>query len=68
MLTIFGRRGFWPRRATVAYDPEGRTETREGIWRRTGDKVLRAPLAAFAFTSLVFLVGALGLLGYKVDY
>ena len=25
LLTIFGRRGFWPRRQTVEYDPEHAT-------------------------------------------
>jgi putative drug exporter of the RND superfamily len=68
MLTIFGRRGFWPRRSTVAYDPAGTTEVRVGLWRRLGDKVLESPLAAFVVTSIAFVAGALGLLGYKVDY
>ena len=68
MLTIIGRRGFWPRAATVAYDPAHATEERRGIWRRLGDRVLEAPLAAFLFTALAFGAGALGLLAYKVDY
>ncbi len=28
LLTIFGRAGFWPRRGTVAYDPEHAAEAR----------------------------------------
>ena len=34
LLTITGRRGFWPRRHTVDFMPEGGGEEREGIWRR----------------------------------
>jgi putative drug exporter of the RND superfamily len=68
LLTIFGRRGFWPRAASVAYDPAGSTGARQGLWRRLGDRVLERPGAALAVTSLVFVAGALGLLAYKVDY
>ena len=68
LLTIFGRRGFWPRAAGVAYDPAGATGARQGLWRRLGDRVLERPGAALAATSLVFVGGALGLLAYKVDY
>ncbi len=68
LLTIFGRRGFWPRASAVAYDPEHAAETRRGIWRRFGDRVLQRPAAALAVTGLVFVAGALGLLAYKVDY
>jgi RND superfamily putative drug exporter len=68
LLTIFGRRGFWPRRATVEYDPAHATEIRQGVWRRFGDRVLERPGPALAVTVLVFVAGALGLLAYKVDY
>ena len=68
LLTIFGRRGFWPRRSTVDYDPAHASEQRVGIWRRFGDKVLERPLAALLVTVGVFVAGALGLLAYKVDY
>jgi putative drug exporter of the RND superfamily len=68
LLTIFGRRGFWPRAASVAYDPAESTGARQGLWRRLGDRVLERPGAALAVTSLVFVAGALGLLAYKVDY
>ena len=43
LLTIFGRRGFWPRRHTVAYDPEHAAEQKPGAWRRFGDRVLSRP-------------------------
>ena len=68
LLTIFGRKGFWPRQGLVAYDPDHEYERREGIWRRLGDRVLQRPGAALAVTVLLFVGGALGLLAYKVDY
>jgi putative drug exporter of the RND superfamily len=68
MLTIFGRRGFWPRRRTVEYDPDHATKIKVGAWRRFGDRVLRRPGPALAVSLAVFVTGALGLLAYKVDY
>ena len=68
LLTIFGRRGFWPRTKTVGYDPQRAAEVRRGVWRRIGDKVLARPLPALLVTSLAFAAGALGLFAYKVDY
>jgi putative drug exporter of the RND superfamily len=68
LLTIFGRTGFWPRRALVECDPEHPSAGRQGIWRRIGDRVLERPAAALAVTVVAFAAGALGLLAYKVDY
>ncbi len=68
LLTIFGRRGFWPRRHTVEYDPEHAGVTRQGLWRRFGDRVLQRPGMALASTLVLFGAGAIGLLAYKVDY
>jgi RND superfamily putative drug exporter len=68
LLTVFGRRGFWPRRSVVAYDPEHASMARQGVWRRFGDRVLERPGAALITTGVVFAAGALGLLAYKVDY
>ncbi|MDP9188118.1 MAG: MMPL family transporter [Actinomycetota bacterium] len=68
LLTIFGRRGFWPRAHTVVYDPGNVTTARAGVWRRFGDRVLQRPGAALAVTVIAFVAGALGLLAYKVDY
>ncbi len=68
LLTIFGRRGFWPRRSIVDYDPEHAERAHTGLWRRFGDKVLHRPGPALAVTAGVFLLGALGLIAYKVDY
>jgi putative drug exporter of the RND superfamily len=68
LLTIFGRRGFWPRRSIVAYDPQHASVVQSGLWRQFGDRVLQRPGPALAVTGGVFLLGTLGLLAYKVDY
>jgi RND superfamily putative drug exporter len=68
LLTIFGRTGFWPRRAAVACDPEHPEIARQGIWRRVGDKVLEHPAVALAATVAFFAAGAVGIAAYKVDY
>jgi RND superfamily putative drug exporter len=68
LLTVSGRRGFWPRHHTVEFRPEGGGEEREGIWRRVGSRVLQRPGAALAGTLAAFALGALGLLAYKEDY
>ena len=68
LLTIAGRKGFWPRRAVVAYDPEHVATERPGMWRRFGDRVLHRPGLALTVTGLFFGLGALGLLAYKEDY
>src|SRR4051794_2251955 len=68
MLTIFGRRGFWPRARTVAYDPDHQIQQRPGAWRRVGDAVVRRPGPALAFTAGFVALGALGLLAYKEDF
>ena len=68
LLTIVGRRGFWPRSKAVACRPEEELERREGIWRRIGDRVLKRPGLALIATVALFGVFALGLLSYKEDY
>jgi RND superfamily putative drug exporter len=68
LLTIFGRRGFWPRSSVVAYDPQGIREERPGVWRRVGDRVLQRPGTALVVTVVAFTAGAAGLIAYKVDY
>jgi RND superfamily putative drug exporter len=68
LLTIAGRRGFWPRRQFVAFDPEAHELQRQGVWRRFGDRVLQRPLPALLITVAFFGLGTLGLLAYQVDY
>jgi putative drug exporter of the RND superfamily len=69
LLTIAGRRGFWPRRRFVAYQPDWTGEgERLGVWRRVGMRVLQRPALALAVTVGLFSLGALGLIAYKEDY
>jgi RND superfamily putative drug exporter len=68
LLTIGGRRAFWPRRSWVEWDPEHAVQPATGLWRRIGDRVLRRPGLALTATVLLFAVGALGLLAYEEDY
>jgi putative drug exporter of the RND superfamily len=68
LLTIVGRRGFWPRSKAVACRPQEELERREGIWRRVGDRVLKRPGLALLATTALFGVFSLGLLSYKEDY
>jgi RND superfamily putative drug exporter len=68
LLTIFGRRGFWPRRGRVSYDPQHASIGGPGAWRRFGDWVLQRPGPALLVTGVAFVAGALGILAYKVDY
>jgi putative drug exporter of the RND superfamily len=68
LLTVTGRRGFWPRQHTVEFRPEGGGEEREGVWRRVGQRVLRRPGPALAATLVLFGLGGLGLLSYTEDY
>jgi putative drug exporter of the RND superfamily len=68
LLTIAGRRGFWPRRGTVEPVGEATAGERVGLWRRLGERVLQRPSAALAVTVAAFAVAALGLLAYREDY
>ena len=68
LLTISGRKGFWPRRAAVAYKPGEDIVERQGVWRRFGDRVLRRPGLALSATVALFGAFTLGLLVYKEDY
>ncbi|MEA2448226.1 MAG: putative drug exporter of the superfamily [Thermoleophilaceae bacterium] len=68
LLTVFGRAGFWPRRAAVEFDPGATFHERAGIWRRLGDAVVRRPVPALVATVLLVGGGAFGLLAYKNDF
>src|SRR5215216_5772339 len=54
LLTIAGRRGFWPRRRLIAFHPGEEAEERVGLWRRLGERVLQRPGPALAATVLLF--------------
>jgi putative drug exporter of the RND superfamily len=68
LLTAGGRKGFWPRKAVVAYQPDVDVAERRGLWRRFGDRVLQRPELALGATVLLFGLFTLGLLSYKEDY
>jgi RND superfamily putative drug exporter len=68
LLTAVGRRGFWPRREIVAYDPEHVYAEHRSVWRRFGDAVVRRPVFALLVTGLLLVAGAFGVLAYKEDY
>jgi RND superfamily putative drug exporter len=68
ILTIFGRRGFWPRGRTVEFDPDHHIQERPGFWRRIGDTVVRRPGPALAVTVVLVGAGALGIVAYKEDF
>ncbi len=68
LLTIAGRRGFWPRTESVACRPREALEASHGVWRRVGDRVLRRPGLTLAITTAFFGLCTLGLLSYKEDY
>jgi RND superfamily putative drug exporter len=68
LLTMVGRKGFWPRGSAVACRPDVDLEQRPGLWRRFGDRVLERPGLALGATVALFAVFALGLLSYKEDY
>jgi RND superfamily putative drug exporter len=66
LLTLVGRRGFWPNAERVALQPPGAPEIAgTGIWLRVSTKVLRRPLTALALTVIVFGVGAVGLTTFR---
>jgi len=68
LLAIFGRRGFWPRRRLIAYDPASSQTEHQGLWRRVADRAAKRPGLTLGVTTAFFAVGALGLLAYKADY
>jgi RND superfamily putative drug exporter len=68
LLTVAGRKGFWPRSSAVACQPDVDLVQRPGVWRRVGDRVLQRPGTALAATTALFAVFSLGLLAYKEDY
>jgi RND superfamily putative drug exporter len=68
LLTVAGRRGFWPRSGAVACKPLEEIESHRGLWRRFGDVVLRRPGLALGATTAFFALCTLGLLAYQEDY
>jgi RND superfamily putative drug exporter len=68
LLTIAGRRGFWPRKRSVECRPEEMVEAPHGLWRRIGDRVLQRPGLVLGVTVAMFGFFSLGLFAYQEDY
>jgi putative drug exporter of the RND superfamily len=67
LLVIWGRRGFWPRRRLVEFDPDHEVQERS-LWRRFGLRVVQRPGLALLGSSAVLAIFCLGLLTYKDDF
>ena len=68
VLTILGRRAFWPLQPRLAEGPEAPVDWRESVYGRIGGVVLRRPRATLAVTcgGLALLVA--GLFAYEPTY
>ncbi len=58
LLTILGRRAFWPTKVEAGVQ-------REGVWGRVASRLVRRPELTLAVGVIVFLALAAGALGYK---
>ncbi|GAA1919978.1 MMPL family transporter [Nocardioides marmoribigeumensis] len=58
LLVICGRWVFWPKRPTFGSDEP----TQAGFWRRSADRISRAPRKVWAVTTAVLLLACLGTL------
>ena len=78
LLGLLGRRGFWPARARVAYQPPEAEAApppataddpapQGGTWIRLGQRVVRRPVHALVAGVAVLAIGSLGLLTYTPD-
>jgi len=66
VLSVLGRRAFWPRTRAVAYSPGG-VDEKEGVWARVGRRVLARPVLALVVAGALLGVASLGLLTYKTE-
>jgi uncharacterized membrane protein YdfJ with MMPL/SSD domain len=66
ILTILGRRSFWP--FVPRFDPEHHRVTHFGIWSRIARLVARRPGAVLAGTVALFLVMAAGVATLNQDF
>lgn len=66
VLSVLGRRAFWPRGSAVAYSSEPVVEE-EGVWSRVGARVLKHPGRALVAGAIFLGVLSLGLLTYHTE-
>ncbi len=65
LLTLFGRRAFWPTARSVAFAPEEEGETANRAWRRFAGAVRRRPAAWLALGVALLVAAAFGTLTLK---
>lgn len=65
ILFLFGRTAFWPRKPHV--DPNHSPLPTKGIWARTPQLVARRPRLVWVTSTLILIVGSLGVLQLKAD-
>jgi putative drug exporter of the RND superfamily len=58
LLAIFGRKAFWPSKIEPG-------SQREGVWGKVASRLVQRPKATLAIGVIVFLLLAVGALGYK---
>ena len=68
VLTIIGRRAFWPRQPRFVAGSAATTDWRRSIYGRIGGVVLRRPRAVLAATSAVLALCIAGLFAYQPTY
>ena len=68
VLTIIGRRVFWPVQPRLAEGPDAPADWRRSIYGRIGGVVLRRPRAVLAATSAVLALLIAGLFAYQPTY
>ncbi len=66
LLTVFGRRVFWPRipqyRVASKHAPQ-----KDGVWQKIGAFVSRHPRSIWMTSSIILVVSAIGIVGLKAD-
>ncbi|HTU86113.1 MAG TPA: MMPL family transporter [Solirubrobacteraceae bacterium] len=73
ILSLLGRRGFWPSRAQAAYDPVRRGQSltieqvRETRWAVVARRVMGRPWLAAGGGAALLVAGAFGLLAFHSD-
>lgn len=61
ILSLLGRRAYWPSTASVAPTGEGEPEIERGRWRAVGERVRRSPGSYLALAVAFLLAAAAGL-------
>ena len=68
VLTIFGRRAFWPWQPRLDTGPAPQADWRRSVYGRVGAVVLRRPGMTLAVTGAALAVLVAGLLPYRENY